>query len=420
MKIRIVTHTFLYIAITAIGYSLLGCGKDKHRQPVSTQAENHKTGINKELQGQLAKFSTAPRPSGRFAFAVYDLTADTAVYGYKQHEALPSASCLKLLTGVAGLHLLGTDYVYRTRVFTRGSIHGDTLRGDIIFAGSLDPQFQPSDLKVFTKAIRHKGIRHITGKLIINLAVSQPVQSESHWYPWDLSFSHYGLFYKGATRIFREVQSAFNAQGYRFSKDRIVAGYALRTDNCVMELRRPISVVIQRMWKNSSNTQATALLYTIGRKVNAKQHPTVAGVNYLRQFMTDSIGIRDSSIVIHDGCGLCTHNHLSPVALTSILRYAYTRPELRAMLFRHLAIAGVDGTLRVEMGTPDLRGCVWGKTGTLSHPYGISSLAGLCRNTDGHILAFSIMNSEMSVLDARVLQRKLCRILIGKKDNTKS
>jgi D-alanyl-D-alanine carboxypeptidase/D-alanyl-D-alanine-endopeptidase (penicillin-binding protein 4) len=51
---------------------------------------------------------------------------------------------------------------------------------------------------------------------------------------------------------------------------------------------------------------------------------------------------------------------------------------------------------------------VRGKTGTLSHPFGISSLAGYCKGADGHLLAFAIMDNDMSVLDARVLQKKLC------------
>jgi len=52
------------------------------------------------------------------------------------------------------------------------------------------------------------------------------------------------------------------------------------------------------------------------------------------------------------------------------------------------------------------------KTGTLSHPYGISSLAGYCQGANGHLLAFAIMDHDMSVLDARVLQKKLCEILV--------
>ena len=82
------------------------------------------------------------------------------------------------------------------------------------------------------------------------------------------------------------------------------------------------------------------------------------------------------------------------------------------MLERNLAVAGVDGTLAREMTGPTTRGKIKAKTGTLSHPYGISSLAGLCEGADGHVLAFAIMDSEMSVLDARVLQRRLCEAMV--------
>ena len=77
----------------------------------------------------------------------------------------------------------------------------------------------------------------------------------------------------------------------------------------------------------------------------------------------------------------------------------------------NLSISGVDGTLRHLVSDPRMRGRIHGKTGTLSHPYGISSLAGYCRGNDGHELAFVLLNSDMSVLDAHVLQRNLCKAL---------
>jgi hypothetical protein len=117
-------------------------------------------------------------------------------------------------------------------------------------------------------------------------------------------------------------------------------------------------------------------------------------------------------LVVHDGCGLCTYNHLSPQALTAILVYGYKDKSIHTMLMQNLAIAGVDGSLAHEMTGPKTRGKIHAKTGTLSHPYGISSLAGYCRGSNGHDLAFAVMSSEMSVLDARVLQRRLCEKLI--------
>ena len=159
-------------------------------------------------------------------------------------------------------------------------------------------------------------------------------------------------------------------------------------------------------------TVTAALPYAIGRRVNRKGNPVTSGVDYLRHFLADTLALTSPALCIHDGCGLCTHNRLSPLALTTILRYGYQDDDIRASLMRNLSISGQDGTLAREMASPKLRGKIRAKTGTLSHPYGISSLAGFCEGSNGHTLAFAIMDSEMSVLDARVLQRRLCEALV--------
>lgn len=387
-----------------------GCGKgDKDKK----EDKKEKTAkpvvqVNRDLQQRLKEFAEKPRTKGAFGFMVYDLTAGKPVYGFNQKQAQPSASCMKLLSGVAGLHLLGTNYMYSTRIYTRGHLEGDTLRGDLIFKGSLDPQLRETDFPTFAKAIRRKGIKSVSGNLVLDLVITEPVKSEQHWYPWDLSFSKYGILFKGEDKVRRGLKNAFRQQGIALKDSQLVRGKLTRDAHCVLQICRPVKVVIQRMWKNSSNTQATSLLYAIGHKVNPKAEPTSTGVNYLRHFLSDSLGQRDKHLVVHDGCGLCTYNRLSPEALVAVLRYGYRHKDIYAMMHRYLAVSGVDGTLRIELSDPRLRGKVHAKTGTLSHPYGISSLAGFCESGNGHVLAFAIMDSDMSVLDARVLQKKLC------------
>ena len=320
---------------------------------------------------------------------------------------------MKLLSGVAGLRLLGTNYHYWTAIFTRGKTAADgTLKGDIALRAGLDPQLMAPDLNEFAKAIKKKGIKRFSGKLIIDLDISDPVKSEEHWYPWDLSFSKYGLFYKGEERVVKALKASLRGQGISVKDEQIVVASVPKGAKCLYVKRRYIDDVVKRMWKNSSNTQATAMLYTIGRRVNRKGNPVTSGVDYLRHFLADTLALTSPALCIHDGCGLCTHNRLSPLALTTILRYGYQDDDIRASLMRNLSISGQDGTLAREMASPKLRGKIRAKTGTLSHPYGISSLAGFCEGSNGHILAFAIMDSEMSVLDARVLQRRLCEALV--------
>ncbi len=393
---------------------LAGCGcSNKNKDKADKKITVNNIPVDKNLADGLDKFASKPRVKGHFAFYVYDLTADKPVYGCNEKKAIPVASCMKLLSGVAGLHLLGTDYMYATSVYTRGNIGDDgTLHGDVTLKAGLDPQLNAPDLAMFAKALRRKGIKKMDGKLMLDLVIKDPVKSEQHWFPWDLSFSRYGILYKGEDKIKKELKYALRNQGITVADSQMMTGKVPRGSQCLFRFRRPIEYVIQRMWKNSSNTQVTSLLYTIGHRVSPNGSPTVAGVDYLRKFLKEDLSQTDTALVIHDGCGLCTYNHMSPLALTAVLRYGYNDKAIYRILNRQLSISGIDGTLRRELNDPKLRGKIHGKTGTLSHPYGISSLAGYCEGSNGHTLAFAIVDSEMSVLDARVLQRDLCRMLV--------
>lgn len=388
------------------------CSTDK--KPTAPTPSKPHIPIDKALQRRLADFAAQPRVKGQFAFHVYDLTADRTVYGHNPTQALPSASNMKIISGIAGLHLLGTHYAYTTGIYTRGRVSQGMLHGDIAFRAGLDPQLQPADLAMFAKALRQKGIGKVEGRFYIDLTITEPVESEEHWYPWDLAFSQYGLLYKGEERVARDLKATMRSHGISLADSQVVLGTMPRGMRCIFVLSRDISHITRRMWKNSSNTQATGMLYTIGHKANPNANPVLAGVAYMQSFVRDTLGLKDSTLVIHDGCGLCTHNHLSPLALTTALRFGYHHKSIYERLRSDLSVAGVDGTLAREMTKPATRGKILAKTGTLSHPYGISSLAGYCTAANGHLLAFAIMDSEMSVLDARVLQRKLCEAMVAK------
>ena len=411
MKFKSIFTYTLTVGLSAA--VLYGCGsKSEENKPTTPQQQAAKVMVDTQLKARLDNFAYKPRPRGAFGFDVYDLTADKFVYGFQAHQVQPSASCLKLLSGVAGLHLLGTKYLYATSLYTKGAVSDGTFKGDISFKAGFDPQLDPTGLVMFAQALRRKGIRKLEGRFIVDLAFTDAVQSEAHWYPWDLSFSQYGILYKGAEKVTKALRQALQTAGISIDEKQFIIGQTPRGSHCIFRFYRSIDRVIRRMWKNSSNTQATALLYTIGHKANPHEAPVKAGMAYLRRFMRQELKLRDSSLVIHDGCGLCTHNQIAPQTLTTILRYGYKDKAIYRLLHNNLSVSGVDGTLRREMASPILRGKVRAKTGTLSHPYGISSLAGYCQGANGHLLAFAIMDHDMSVLDARVLQKKLCEILV--------
>ncbi len=122
------------LVLCGIVLLFMACG-DKHRK--ETKEKQVDIAIDDSLRSRLAAFAQDHRVQGKFAFHVYDLTADKPVYGYHETLTQPSASCLKLLSGVAGLHLLGSDYMYITGLYQRGKVSDGVLQGDLTFKGSL-------------------------------------------------------------------------------------------------------------------------------------------------------------------------------------------------------------------------------------------------------------------------------------------
>lgn len=394
---------------------LTGCKEnDKQDKVVSSVNSDSGIPIDVNLKQRLDAFAHRPRVSGRFGLCVYDLTARKMVYAFNENEPIPSASCMKLLSGVAGYHLLGTKYCYNTSLYTQGKIEKDTLRGSIIFKGNLDPDFSQEEMAFLVKSLCRRGVKAIDGKVVLDLVLNEPIQAEQHWYPWDLERSKYGLLYQGSTRIGNVLLSTLRAQGVHVKAEAVVTGKLTRGTHCVGNYIRTLDRVVERMWKNSSNTRATAMLYTIGNHVNSKDSAQKTGVAYLKKFLNQNVKENNPKIVVHDGCGLCRYNRLSAKTLVDILKYGYGDKNIYAKLKTYLSLSGIDGTSRRLLAGPELNGKLRVKTGTLSHPYGISTLAGYCEAPNGHLLAFAIMDSEMSVLDAHVLQRNLCKELVKK------
>ena len=145
-------------AMMSVG-TLCGCSCRSSATEDADSVAQQPIEIDSALQNRLARFASQPRPEGQFAFHVYDLTADKPVYGHCDTLALPSASCMKLLTGIAALQLLGTDFHYWTAMMVRGKVLADgTLQGDMAFRAGLHPQLMEPDLLPFAKALKQKGV----------------------------------------------------------------------------------------------------------------------------------------------------------------------------------------------------------------------------------------------------------------------
>ena len=168
-----------------------------------------------------------------------------------------------------------------------------------------------------------------------------------------------------------------------------------------------IQDVINQIMKESDNLNAEALLCRLGAQATGKKHISDEdGLSVIRK-QIKALGEDPDYYKLDDGCGLSNYNYISPNLLIAFLKFAYSRTDVFQKLYKALPIGGVDGTLKYRMkrGTPSYKN-VHAKTGSFT---AINCLAGYLRTTNGHEIAFAIMNQNvLSGAKARAFQDAVC------------
>ena len=168
-----------------------------------------------------------------------------------------------------------------------------------------------------------------------------------------------------------------------------------------------IQDVINQIMKESDNLNAEALLCRLGAQATGKKHISDEdGLSVIRK-QIKALGEDPDYYKLADGCGLSNYNYISPNLLIAFLKFAYSRTDVFQKLYKALPIGGVDGTLKYRMkrGTPSYKN-VYAKTGSFT---AINCLAGYLRTTNGHEIAFAIMNQNvLSGAKARAFQDAVC------------
>ena len=109
---------------------------------------------------------------GSWGVLVKSLKTDETLYALNAGKLMMPASNMKIVTLAAAAETLGWDFRYETRVFTAGTIAGNTLQGDLVVVGSGDPSLVAADGmadRVFADwadRLKQRGIRTISGRVI--------------------------------------------------------------------------------------------------------------------------------------------------------------------------------------------------------------------------------------------------------------
>lgn len=320
----------------------------------------------------------------QLGLCVYDLTADSMLYGRGERQQMRPASTQKVLTAVAALDMLGTSYRYRTTLSVIDSVGEGKYRAPaLVVRGCMDPRLGAEDLRAFVQAVRTQGIDTVSA-IILDLSKKDTLRLGWGWC-WDDKITPLTpMLYGGRDNFARNFIQALRADS--IVVDDVVSEVysspigARRIDECSAS----IDQILLPMMKRSNNLYAESLFYQMGRT------RTVVA-DRMMQWMR-SIGIDTSGLRIADGSGLSLYNYTTPLTLVQVLRYAYRKSNIYSHLQPALPLAGSDGTLKKRMTTGSAHNNVMAKTGTVT---GVSSLAGYALGPDGHLLAFAIINQGL-------------------------
>ncbi len=148
---------------------------------------------------------------------------------------------------------------------------------------------------------------------------------------------------------------------------------------------RPVSSVVRRFLKFSSNPIGEALVKSLDVQANGVPGSWKGGVIEVRRQL-ESLGLPTDGLVQVDGSGLSYENRVTPRLLVAALRTGAHSFAYGPEFLSGLPIGGADGTLakRAEVAGAAVRA----KTGLLTR---VTGLTGLARRRDGTTLAFSIV-----------------------------
>lgn len=171
----------------------------------------------------------------------------------------------------------------------------------------------------------------------------------------------------------------------RSTTDSLVYHAARETRPLVTLASRPLGDLLYPLLHSSHNWYAEMLVKLLGRE-RGEGGSWIGGLDVLRQFLVNSVGVDSAGFSLHDGSGLARGNLMSPRTVVQLLRYMQQQPD-NAPFLRALPRPGT-GTLRDRLLCTPADGRLLAKTGSLGRVY---ALAGYLDRRGGGAYIFDIV-----------------------------
>ena len=466
-----------YFSIAALGLSsfLLSQGTSAGTLPqISDQqtlvkditAEKALLSPKDQIEFNINKMFTDPvLRNANWGFVVYDTKTGKIVTSYNENAPLVPASTTKLLTTETAFSLLGTKYRWNTQLEYSGSVDGEgVLTGNLYIVGSGDPSLGGNRggaasygqiVTQYMDAIRDKGIKKITGDIIIQTAIFKEnkvtlpenivwLEQANYYLPVgttkDINPRNEKMIVSQSNNPFNQVKKYFYVSPYTNKmvyadlyegawvttkvadppaflanklRESLVKNKIAITGKVTPKIvdRDPEPREVLSNYKSPSLAEIVA--YTNQRSDNGYAEAILKSNGFMklgdqttesgRIVVTDHLKATNFDIVglnYMDGSGLSKAHTVTPISQVKFLTAMTKSPYYKEYL-DSLPIAGQTGTLK-HMFLVNSNGQIFAKTGTLNH---VKCLAGYIKTRSNRTLAFSLLINNYAGSTAQVKDR---------------
>jgi D-alanyl-D-alanine carboxypeptidase/D-alanyl-D-alanine-endopeptidase (penicillin-binding protein 4) len=363
--------------------------------------------------------SVAGVARARTGVVVVDLTANRVIYASNPETPLEPASTEKLGVAITALQRLGGGFRIRTGVFGEGSLTGATWNGNLVLEGAGDPTLSSSDLAALARAVRTRGIRAVSGRVVGDESYFDTARTCPGW---KASFAKNESPLLSALVVDRGLLDGHSvdhpalAAAILFTRALERAGVSVTgrpgtgraTADAHLIARRaspPLVRLLAVMDTWSDNFVAEMLLKQLGARLGGHGTTPAGASAVVATLAADEVPL--AGVRIADGSGLSSLNRLTARSLVAMLETVWHESALRPLVGT-FAVAGSTGTLRHRLvGVPGHQ-LVRGKTGTTDAS---SALAGFVASR----FAFAVLTNGSPVdwTAAHLLQDRVAEALLA-------
>jgi serine-type D-Ala-D-Ala carboxypeptidase/endopeptidase (penicillin-binding protein 4) len=356
---------------------------------------------------------------------VFDLDAQTELFGLRPTVKRPPASVEKLWTTAAVMLKLGPNARLHTTVLGTGSERRGVWHGNLYLRGSGDPTFGDPAFNHFwnlgygptanqlVEQLSKRGITRVTGQIYADESLFdrrrgglmtnfQPDVPDFGGQLSALTYDHGSVVPHYSPAVFAARQLALTMRGSHIAVK--ASRHAAKTPSdahVLATVSSPRMSVMTRLMDVPSDdlfaelfTKQLGLLFGGGGSIEA-------GAKVISRSVADTYGLHPKVL---DGSGLSRNDRSSPLEVVDLLREVWGTRVGRELV-ASLPTVGREGTVRgYGLKSPAVGNCV-AKTGTLNY---VTNLAGYCRSRGGHTLAFALFidgpdNGTAATLESRMV-----------------